>query len=494
MRTYVFDHGDSTDAGVGTGMGPLADSESHTVQPNDPHATHPSHSSSAFSSFFSNSSNHLFPGLFVTQAERVITVTTRMKNTATCIVIYIVLMILNIFLMSWELAGRGYNPGIIILECIINIFIVSEVTIGVYGLGREYFHSWMNIVDFVLSLGCVAFFCFIVITQTQEQANYMSGVDAVLLAVRFLFQLTRLSVLMYRSRKIALMQAQEEVDFNAISLEACIDDEASLRRARGRSPSDEIDGLGLGLGLNASSLTDIDGAGRSGNDGLRRSGENEPPTTSYIHLKPSIYLELQTARAFAEKEKDLSIPPPASGASSSSTTSTSNTSLTPAKPSHPSSAVSSSSTLNTPLCHPQPSLQVSRGSPNVPILTPPLTPEPFEVTPPISRTTEEERSYNSLTNSTSISSSFPSSSSSLSRPTSLGRTPLHPVLAHDSVDLLLDDEEDVMHDQLNVFGQNLSYVLEAEKFEAERDHLHEAFHSSHPHDRHLHEEERRGLI
>jgi hypothetical protein len=266
MRSYALTSADDEhgphDAGVGSGMGPLGDSEPRRIDvaPGD-------------------ASGRLLHGI-VTQAERVITIHTRIKNTATCIFIYLVLLVLNVFVMWWELSGRGYNIVIILLEFLINLFIVVEVLIGVYGLGREYFRQWMNLVDFGLACLCVGSFVFLVVAETQGDVEYLSEVDAILLAARFLFQLLRMSMLVYRSRQVAMMQVQEEVDFNAISLEACIDADAGSRRARMRA--DESDGFGL----------------ESPQDGSIEMVA--PVPTSHLHLKPSIYLELQNAKAFQE--------------------------------------------------------------------------------------------------------------------------------------------------------------------------------------------------
>lgn len=307
---------------------------------------------------------------------------------------------------------------ILTLECLINLFIIAEVTIGVYGLGRDYFRNWMNLVDFTLAAGCVAFFCFLLVTPA-DAADYMSEVDAVLLTARFLFQVLRLSVLIYRSRNVALMQAQEEVDFNAISLEACIDEEAS-RRAR------------IGLDSPAAGVT---------TNGEEKHQQQTP--TSYIYLKPSIYLELQNARAFAE---------PTSIAASSSSSSTLD------------GAIVSSPTKLSVIHERQPSDRL--GSPNVPILTPPITPEPFD---------------GSATTS-SGDSSVTSTHSASHTPNGFTRSFLHPRLAHDSDDV----DEDDLHDEMEV---HFNAALEAERASESS---HHQLHQQELEDHHL--EERRGLI
>lgn len=149
--------------------------------------------------------------------------------------------------------------------------------------------------DFVISLLCIGFFLFFVISASIEevtlwhthnsrrgcarpvpscccsyvgvlQATYLSSLDAIFLVLRFLVQLLRLSLLIYHTRQTTKILTQDEIDFNAVNLEAVIGD-------------DDQDRLSL-PGVHGDSSSGI--------------------TTSYIHLKPSIYLELQTVRAFDE--------------------------------------------------------------------------------------------------------------------------------------------------------------------------------------------------
>jgi hypothetical protein len=331
MSYSAVHHDPDVSDGVGLGMGPLADSRPD--------------SSNNINSSTSNS--RLLNGL-VSRAEMLVTINTRLKNTVTCIIIYIALMILNIFVMSWELAGRGWHPVIVFIELLLTLFIVIEVALGIYGLGRAYFANWMNRVDFGLAILCVLFFILIISSSSSPNnisSSFMSELDALLLAFRFLFQVARLGTLIYRSRQAALMQTQEEIDFNNVSLEACVEEEEEEEQRRGnggrnsRSLRDSIHDInqthdrdndsrtssqvgtpaseyrrnhtnedddtaggkawsGTG-GMNAALNLDSPSISRSGTSASIPSQSQLPPT-SFIHLKPSIYLELQNARAFAD--------------------------------------------------------------------------------------------------------------------------------------------------------------------------------------------------
>lgn len=206
----------------------------------------------------------------------------------------------------------GSHLVIILLECLINLFIIAEVSIGIFSSGRAYFNSVINCIDCALAVLCLGFF--LVLVATGGGGGEYSGIfelDALLLACRFFFQVLRLSVLAYRSRQVALMQNQEEVDFNAVSLEACVDSRYG-RRSRAHSLSHSAhshlrsfdaaalgpDAHGVGAALDVGLDTPDGSASGSGSNGPGDGMVFTP--TSYIHLKPSIFLELQNARAFAD--------------------------------------------------------------------------------------------------------------------------------------------------------------------------------------------------
>lgn len=134
--------------------------------------------------------------------------------------------------MAWEGSGRGQHPLIITIEAFINLILLAEVVIGILAEKKQYFHSWLNMMDFIMTILCIAFFIVYVSTEAPEEADYMSELDAVLLGCRFLFQLGRLSLFIYRSRSTnAILFHQEEIDFGRVNLAAILDENVE-RRAR----------------------------------------------------------------------------------------------------------------------------------------------------------------------------------------------------------------------------------------------------------------------
>src|SRR5687768_12485442 len=122
----------------------------------------------------------------------------------------------------------------------------------------------------------------------------MSGIDAILLTFRFLFQLFRLSLLAYRSRKAVQLRQSEAIDFNTISLEACIEEEVMTPASSRGHEHDLVPALNLdphGIDIHDHPTTPSSRLDRPA---------SLTAQTSYIHLKPTVYLELQNARAFGE--------------------------------------------------------------------------------------------------------------------------------------------------------------------------------------------------
>jgi hypothetical protein len=140
------------------------------------------------------------------------------------------------------------------LEFLLTLFIVVEVSLGIFTQGRRsYFASWINTADFCLALLCMLFLLLMLgggldgddadgdgNSPSRRSSQWLSELDALLLGMRFLFQVARLSVLVWRSRQAALMQTQDDVDFNAVSIEALAND---VRHGHG-GPHDDGDGGG----------------------------------------------------------------------------------------------------------------------------------------------------------------------------------------------------------------------------------------------------------
>jgi hypothetical protein len=156
-------------------------------------------------------------------SERCRIVATRVRNTGTCLVVYLVSLLLNLFVLVWELAGgeRRNHWVMISVEVVINTLLLLEVATGLISLGKQYFSTWQNRVDFVVTVFCVLFFIVLLIEE-EEKASYaedtaVSVIDVTLLILRYVIQLGRLIFIAVRGHRTSQFLQQEDVTFSSLN-------------------------------------------------------------------------------------------------------------------------------------------------------------------------------------------------------------------------------------------------------------------------------------
>jgi len=139
-------------------------------------------------------------------------------------IFYLFMILLNVALILWviidlSVLGRFATPThwlFITLEVLINIALLTEVTLRMLSLKSRYFLSWSNIFDLsvlVISwLGLIIFF--------SSSALMLGEVDDVgtllLLILRYIVQFLRL-LLMVKNQKKASSGSKSVVDFSTLS-------------------------------------------------------------------------------------------------------------------------------------------------------------------------------------------------------------------------------------------------------------------------------------
>jgi len=139
-------------------------------------------------------------------------------------IFYLFMILLNVALILWviidlSVLGRFATPThwlFITLEVLINIALLTEVTLRMLSLKSRYFLSWSNIFDLsvlVISwLGPIIFF--------SSSALMLGEVDDVgtllLLILRYIVQFLRL-LLMVKNQKKASSGSKSVVDFSTLS-------------------------------------------------------------------------------------------------------------------------------------------------------------------------------------------------------------------------------------------------------------------------------------
>merc|ERR1719319_1831856 len=129
----------------------------------------------------------------------------RIKRSVSFFVLYIVLIILNAFVLIWEIAaaGKENHAIVIILEAMINIIFIVELSVEILTQGREeFFQSTWNRVDFVVCIVCVIFFIvFLFDEMPKGRHDITTYLDGVVLSIRYCVQLFRLCRFVKSSRQ-----------------------------------------------------------------------------------------------------------------------------------------------------------------------------------------------------------------------------------------------------------------------------------------------------
>lgn len=154
------------------------------------------------------------------------------QNTRGCLGVYFIIMILNLAVVIWEVAGGKFHPGIIAIETLINSCMVIEQGINIFVYSWDYFRKYLNILDFLVTIVCLIFFILFF------KINLPSGLESVFLAFRYILQLVRLATIAYRSRlRRDLLKLTEEIKFDHLDSIAMAGSIESLDLFASVSPS-----------------------------------------------------------------------------------------------------------------------------------------------------------------------------------------------------------------------------------------------------------------
>ena len=88
-------------------------------------------------------------------------VITRAKGTRTCLTIYVLMACIcgTLFIAAAFGANKLRNHiAFTVVEALVNLFLLLEVVVDVMSLGMAYFSKLYNVVDFTVTVSCVAFF------------------------------------------------------------------------------------------------------------------------------------------------------------------------------------------------------------------------------------------------------------------------------------------------------------------------------------------------
>mmetsp|Transcript_16919 Transcript_16919/g.33056 ORF Transcript_16919/g.33056 Transcript_16919/m.33056 type:complete len:256 (+) Transcript_16919:165-932(+) len=150
---------------------------------------------------------------------------TRMKSTKVCFGIYILMAVscgIVFFTAAFGTNGVRNSIAFTVAEALINLLLVLEVVCDIIILGRSYWTRVGNVIDFIVTLACIVFF----FTFLEEDRNMrafgddsLPALNAVLLGIRYFFQLFRAMLCAVRGHNTMQMLAQDEVEVHDLELQ-----------------------------------------------------------------------------------------------------------------------------------------------------------------------------------------------------------------------------------------------------------------------------------
>merc|ERR1719447_1871521 len=117
----------------------------------------------------------------------------QIKGSVSFLILYVVLIIANLFVLIWEFAGRSSHIAVILMEASINFMFLAEIVVEILIQGStRYFEDNWNRIDFLVCVFCLLFFIVFCFESTpNNHADVSSYLDGILIGLRYSIQLIR---------------------------------------------------------------------------------------------------------------------------------------------------------------------------------------------------------------------------------------------------------------------------------------------------------------
>ncbi|TPX36018.1 hypothetical protein SmJEL517_g01753 [Synchytrium microbalum] len=129
--------------------------------------------------------------------------------------LYLVMAVLSLISVGMSLSDTCPSGWFYILEAVVNLTMIAEVSIRFIALGKLYWKSTWNIVDLVMVLLCGMTLLYLLFGECTKARSREAVLDTVLLVVRNGIQFVRL-VLMLRKNRRPLLSRPGNVDFDSV--------------------------------------------------------------------------------------------------------------------------------------------------------------------------------------------------------------------------------------------------------------------------------------
>jgi len=139
------------------------------------------------------------------------------KQSVQFFLVYLVLIVLNAFVLIWELSDGGDRKICIILEGLITLMFMGEVAVQIVTEEwSAYWASWLNRIDLVVCTLCVFLYIVFASVADAPHSHYSVGnyMDAILVGIRYGMQAIRLLRFAQRGHENRKMLNQTEIVFD----------------------------------------------------------------------------------------------------------------------------------------------------------------------------------------------------------------------------------------------------------------------------------------
>merc|ERR1719229_1224476 len=100
----------------------------------------------------------------------------RIKQSVQFFLVYLILIILNAFVLIWEVTDGGDRKICIILEGIITLMFMGEVCVQIITEEwNKYWASWLNRIDLIVCILCVLLYIIFASVKDAPHSHYSIG-------------------------------------------------------------------------------------------------------------------------------------------------------------------------------------------------------------------------------------------------------------------------------------------------------------------------------
>jgi len=161
-------------------------------------------------------------GIYINPQEGTITRKDVWRNVANRIIhskkytiFYTFIIILSLIMLATSFSSTCLTPLYLIIDYFINIVLIIEVILRINALGKNYWKSFLNLIDLIIVPLCIVTVVYLTIDDCSNQEGKIA--DNIILGVRNSLQLFRLLLLIKNNQPFS--SEVENIDIESIEIQ-----------------------------------------------------------------------------------------------------------------------------------------------------------------------------------------------------------------------------------------------------------------------------------